>query len=602
MLLATSISPRSSFGTAAWIACAILFAALIPYAIPDAYYRGLAIHAGVLAIFGLSMNIVYGYMGYISFGHAAFFGLGGYVAGLISVKFGLNFWAVALFALVPGVIFGACVGYASLRLAGAYFAVASLTLAEILRLTAINWMSVTRGPLGVVVPSPQIAPLQDLGLQLQHYHMSIVVVLLVGVIFGTRRLVDSPVGRAWFGVREQPALAEAVGIPTLRYRVLNVSLSGGIAALAGALLVPRTLVLSPDLFSTSYSAMALLIVVLGGRGTLIGPVIGGVLFAVLPELLRVVDEVRMAVFAVLLLIAVRVIPSGLAGVLGFVRPIQRPDVGQRVGLRQALPKVQLPQGEVLLSVRDISRRFGGMQALRQVSFDVKVGEVVGIIGPNGAGKTTCLSCVAGAIQPDSGDVEFNGQSIRGKEPHEVAVAGLVRTFQQTALFTNLSVLDNVLVASHLYEVKSVGSTVWSSIIRGSVFRKTEASRVERAISLLHLVGLSGSAGQSADDLSYGNKKLLSIAVALAASPRLLLLDEPAAGLNHAEAGKLTQVLTQLVEQGISIVIVDHNLKMMMSFCDRIVVLHHGEMLASGTPAAMVADPRVVSAYLGGTSA
>lgn len=600
-----SQNARKTFKSTTWVVAAILFAAVVPLAIPDAYYRGLAIYAGVLAIFGLSMNLVYGYLGYVSFGHAAFFGLGGYAVALMTVRLGLDFWTIAILSVIPGAIFGACVGYASLRLAGAYFAVASLTFAEILRLVAANWMDVTRGPLGIVVPAPHIAALESLGVPLQHYHFSFVLLSLFAVLFVIQRLLASTVGRAWLGVREQPALAEAVGIPTLRYRVLNVALSGGIAAFSGALLVPRTLVLSPDLFSTTYSAMALLIVVLGGRGTLLGPVIGGVLFAVLPELLRVVDEVRMAVFAVLLLVAVRLIPGGLVGMLRAGRKEMLPKTLTTVaaeGLRQALAKVPLPPGQLLLHVRDVSKQFGGMQALRKVGFDVNVGEVVGIIGPNGAGKTTCLNCLAGAISPDSGEIELNGRSLRARMPNEVAVAGLVRTFQQTALFTELSVLDNVLVASHLYEAKSFFAGVAGAIARGAGFRRLEAARAERAMSLLHLVGLADRPDLRADDLPYGSKKLLSIAVALAAQPRLLLLDEPAAGLNHSEALKLIRLLTQLREQSISIVIVDHNLKMMMSFCDRIVVLHHGEMLATGTPAEMVADPRVIQAYLGGASA
>lgn len=566
----------------------LLVAALAAAPLLPTYYAGLAVYAVVLAILGTAVNITIGYLGLISFGHAAFFGLGAYAAGLLWVNLGVNFWLSVLIAIIPGVALGALVGFASLRLHGAYFAIATLVTAEILRLVAMNWISLTRGPLGIVVRRPRIAFLDELGIPFGAYYLMIAILGLACVLFIVSRLVRSPYGRAWVALRDQPKLAESVGISPLFYKVLAVALSGGIAAFAGALLVPKILVLSPDLFGLNFSATGLLAAILGGRGTLVGPVIGGLIFGLLPEFLRFIDAYRLALFAFILLIVIRLRPDGLTSL--FYRKTETTP-----GETAATDVVIKPLGgEDGLVIDGVSKRFGGLSAVQDVSFSVKRGEIIGIIGPNGAGKTTCLSVVSGFLPATNGAVSIGKRPVDGMSPHTVAAKGVVRTFQHTTVCQGLSAFDNVLIGTHLLHHEPFGTALFAT----AAFRRREDERRARAMACLEICGLSGKASEAAGSMAYGDQRMLSIAVALATGADFLLLDEPAAGLNHTEALALSSLLRQLRASGFAIVVVDHNLRMMMSMCDRFVVLHHGQMLAEGNPVEVRNDPRVIEAYLG----
>ena len=591
---------RSSLG----LGLALLASVIVAGLLTSPVYAGLLVYAAVLSLFALSVNLVFGTLGYVTFGQAAFLGLGAYTAGLLATRFGLNYWWMLPIAVIPGVLLGMLVGLASVRLGGAYFAIATLTVAEILRLLAANWIDLTRGPLGVVVmPSP--LPGHGLhGIAQQPGYLGLTLMLCALVVFVLHRLGQSPVGRAWTAIRQSLPLAESLGVATLRYRVGNLALSGGLAALAGALLVPKILVLTPDLMGPAYSATGLLAVILGGRGTLLGPLIGGAMFAVLPEWLRFLGDLRLAAFALLLLLIVRLLPGGLASLLVRRRPLQ---VSATLAPASAsaypttAPRVLVPaiervvRGKLLLDVRGIAKSFRGLKALARVDLRVHAGEVVGLIGPNGAGKTTCLNTLSGFVAPDDGEIRFDGASTVGLPAHEMARRGLVRTFQQTTLFGELTARDNVLMATHLM----TGGTVLAAILRTAGFRAQEARRAALADAALARVGLSVRAAARADSLAYGEQRMLAIAMALATQPRLLLLDEPAAGLNHTEATELAGLISRLRADGLGILIIDHNLKMIMALCDQVVVLHYGEKLAEGAPQSVQENPEVVRAYMGG---
>ena len=558
------------------------------------YYSGLVTYGAILALFGLSVNLTVGYLGYISFGHAAFFGLGAYTAGLLVTKLGFNFWVALFVAPLPAAGLGALVGFASARVGGAYFAIATLTTAEILRLTAANWVSLTRGPLGLIVPRPRIQWLESLGISFPQYYLFFCLALLAVTVLLIRRLVNSPVGRSWTTIRESSPLAESLGMPALRQRVLNITLSGALAGLAGALFVPRTLVLTPDLFNAVLSSTGLLIAILGGKATLIGPLLGGFTFAVLPELLRFIDDYRIAIFAAILLLVVRLQPAGL---VGLIPRLQRKPARMPVRTGDGPPQEEAPftfRVPEALTVESLTKRFGGLTAVENVSLEVRPGELLGIIGPNGAGKTTCFSLMSGFLAPSEGRIAFGGMPVGAGSPHTMAGAGLVRTFQQTALTPDITVYENALAATYV----SIPESFLASLVQNAAYRKREEERAELARRCVEFVGLAPRADDMAGSLPYGEQKMLSIASALAARPRMLLLDEPAAGLNHAEAGQLLDLLSRLRDQGLTIAVIDHNLKMMMSLCDRMVVLDRGRMLASGKPAEVREDPAVITAYLG----
>ncbi|MEP7101836.1 MAG: branched-chain amino acid ABC transporter ATP-binding protein/permease [Burkholderiales bacterium] len=579
----------------------LFLVALVASVLRSAYWLDVAAYAGVLAVFALGVAVTFGQLGYVSFGHAAFLGFGAYTAGLLVTALGWNYWAVLPLCVIPGLLLGALLGVISARLSGAYFAIATLVVAELLVLLASNWVDLTHGPMGLMVNVPPVPGARAIGWNAQQGYLAVVGATLVLAFVLLRNLRASATGRCWDAIREAPALAESLGIATARARVLNIALSGGLAALAGGLLVPKVFVLSPALFGVTNSATGILAVILGGKATLFGPLLGGALFAALPEALRFLGELNFAAFALMLLIAVRVLPDGIVGSL-IKRPALRRWLARR-GAIDALPAAtplvaRAHRTEVALQVRRVSRHFKGLKAVEDVSFDVRSGEIVGLIGPNGAGKTTLLSMLSGFLSTSHGSISAFGEDIAGLAPHRVARRGVVRSFQQTAVCASQTVLVNMRIAAHLH--RPVGFFAALLVTRASQARERE--RLAHALGCLQEVGLVDRLDTLAGSLPYGEQKLLGVAMALAAEPAVLLLDEPAAGLNHTEATRLAGVLRALRGKGMTLVIVDHNLKMLMSLVDRVVVLHHGVKIADGAPQEVTALPEVVQAYLGQAAA
>ncbi len=581
----------------AWLAVGLVAAVVVPSAIASAYYLDVLSTAAVLAILALSVAVVFGRLGYPTFGHAAFFGLGAYFIGLLVALAGLNFWMIVPLAIVPGAILGVLVGFAAARLAGAYFAISTLVVAQLLGLVASDWQDLTRGPMGTMV-NAGAPPWRGLfGWSSLQAYLALLIVALTITIVLVRNLFRSPVGRAWIAIREAPDLAEAIGIASKRLRVVNVTISGAIAALAGALFVPKIFVISPDLFGINYSATAILAVILGGKATVLGPVIGGFIFAILPEAFRPLGDWNFGAFALIMLISVLMLPGGLVS------------IPERLGWRRARPartRTDLPDpaplalrtagtpGSPALVAHSVTKSFGGVRAVQDISLTVAAGEIVGLIGPNGAGKTTLFNMLTGFQSIDAGRVAAFGTDVVALPSHRIAELGLVRTFQQTALMGPQTVLENALAGAHLVEP----SSFWASLIRTPGHLRRETRRLAIALGCLREVGLMDRLDETAGSLPYGEQKLLGVAVALAASPRILLLDEPAAGLNPAEAQRLATALSDLRKKGLTLVVVDHNLPMLMTIADRIVVIHHGVKIAEGTPADITANREVVAAYLG----
>ena len=590
---------------AAWGGAFVALIAL-PTVVVNPYARHVLLVALMFSFVALGLNVVLGYAGQHAFGHPVFFGVGAYASALLSVR---SEWPV-LAALAGGTavttLIALAVGYPCFRLRGIYFGMATFAFARVIYLVAQNWIGLTRGPMGI----PSVPPLELLPAGLVpgvarevRLHVSLVLLLALTLAL-LHRLVGSSVGRSWIAIRENEELAGSLGIPALRYKMAAFGVGAALAAIGGGLYAHYVSFVSPSELSFHYIGFVFIMVVAGGTGTLIGPVLGGLVFGVLPEVLRVAEQARNLLLGGILLVTIACLPEGLVGLWSRVsswRRVAREDAGEAAPDEgpQATQYVEPLIGAAArasdsLEMQSVTHRFGGLVVLSDVSFRVEPGTILGLIGPNGAGKTTLFNIISGFLQPTAGRALFSGVSITGCSPAEVARLGIVRTFQITSLFPDLSVEDNIRTATYLWSRHGLAS----ALAHTPAFRAREAE-IERTVEeTLRLVRLTSSRTVPARALSYGAQRGLEVALALATRCRLILLDEPAAGLNPEETAHLREVVLGLRARGLTVVLIEHNMQLVMGLCDRIVVLHHGEKITEGTPQEIVADPRVVEAYLG----
>jgi len=590
---------------AAWGGAFVALLAL-PAVIVNPYARHVLLVALMFSFVALGLNVVLGYAGQHAFGHPVFFGVGAYASAILAVRSG---WPV-LAALAGGAaltsLIALAVGYPCFRLRGIYFGMATFAFARVIYLVAQNWIGLTRGPMGI----PSVPPLELLPAGLfpgaareVRLHVSLVLLLAVTLVL-LHRLVGSSVGRSWVAIRENEELAGSLGIPALRYKMSAFGVGAALAAIGGGLYAHYVSFVSPTELSFHYIGFVFIMVIAGGTGTLIGPVVGGLVFGVLPEVLRVAEQARNLLLGGILLVTIACLPDGLVGLWARVssrRRAGREDAGETAPDEDAqatqhahLPTGAAPRASDALEIQSVTHRFGGLVVLSDVSFRVEPGTVLGLIGPNGAGKTTLFNIISGILRPTAGRALFSGVSIIGCSPATVARLGIVRTFQITSLFPDLSVEDNIRTATYLWARHGLAS----ALARTPAFRAREAE-IERTVDeTLRLVRLTSSRTVAASALSYGAQRGLEVALALATRCRLILLDEPAAGLNPEETAHLRKVILGLRARGLTVVLIEHDMQLVMGLCDRIVVLNHGEKITEGTPQEVVADPRVIDAYLG----
>ena len=562
-------------------AAAYLFVGLI---VQNQYYQLMLTLVLVWAIMGLSWNVFSGYSGLISFGHASFFGLGAYTVTLLLVKLDVTPWFGIPIGMVVGVIAGVVIGYPTFRLRGHYFALAMLAYPLAL-LYIFEWLGYQEVPL----PMKREAPAAFMQFADHRVYVALALGMLVLAMLVSLWVERSRFGLALNALKQNEAAAEAAGIDTLAWKLKAIMISGAMAAAAGGFYAVVLLIVTPvTVFGMLTSAQALIVTLFGGVATVWGPVIGSLILIPLAEILHAelghrIPGIQGVVFGLAIVLVIVLAPEG---VLPRIRerlarrsppPAAAPQLDGPVATAAAARRA--PAGDVVLRVLNLSRAFGGLRAVQDVSFEVRKREVLGIIGPNGAGKTTLFNLLNGFIRPDAGEVTFAGERLLGLKPNRICRLGIGRTFQIMRPFPRMTVLDNVLVGAFVAEAD-------------------DDRAVASARQALERVGLAARADSAASSLTTVELREMELARALASRPKLLLLDETLAGLGSQEIDRLLATINALAADGLTIVIIEHTMQAMVRLADRFVVLDHGAVLARGKPDEVTRDPRVIEAYLG----
>jgi len=567
-------------GIAAFAAAYLVVGLLVQ----NQYYQLMLTLVLVWAVMGLSWNVFSGYSGLISFGHASFFGLGAYTVTLLLVKFDITPWIGIPIGMVVGVIAGVVIGYPTFRLRGHYFALAMLAYPLAL-LYIFEWL----GYQEVSLPMKREAPAAFMQFADHRVYVALALGLLVLAMLASLWVERSRFGLSLNALKQNEAAAEAAGIDTLAWKLKAIMISGAMAAAAGGFYAVVLLIVTPvTVFGMLTSAQALIVTLFGGVATLWGPVIGSLILIPLAEILHAelghrIPGIQGVVFGLAIVLVMVLAPEG-------VLPRIRDRLARRSKPLAAAPQVdgpvaiaaaarRAPAGEVLLRVSNLSRAFGGLRAVQDVSFEVRKGEVLGIIGPNGAGKTTLFNLLNGFIRPDAGEVTFEGERLLGLKPNRICRLGIGRTFQIMRPFPRMTVLDNVLVGAFVSE-------------------RDDDRAVAAARQALARVGLAARADSLASSLTTVELREMELARALASRPKVALLDETLAGLGSQEIDRLLATINSLASEGLTIVIIEHTMQAMVRLADRFVVLDHGAVLARGKPDEVTRDPKVIEAYLG----
>ncbi|WP_024508750.1 branched-chain amino acid ABC transporter ATP-binding protein/permease [Bradyrhizobium sp. ARR65] len=548
----------------------------------DGYVLNILMQATTFSIAVFGLSVVLGLCGQINLAQAAFFGFGAYAVGLGTADLHMSYWLCLLAGCLAALVAGAFLGMSTLRLGGHYLAMVTISFQQIVTLVMINAIWLTHGPDGVSnIGRPALFSTSQ-----GYLAFCVAVLAIVGYIVW--HLPDTKLGRAMRAVRDNELAAGVNGIDVFRTKIYAFGICAVLGGLAGGLFAGGFAYISPDQFSFADSIVFLTMSLLGGVASPIGSAIGTGLLILIPEWLRFLKSVPglyLAIYGLFVILIIRFMPDGIWGFVANIFERWRAKTQAPAAVKPLLLKPAMVGGDIVLEVRGLSKHFGGLKAVDGVDIAVRRGGVHALIGPNGSGKTTTLNVLSGLYKATSGSIMLDGTDITNMPPHQRTAAGLGRTFQNIRLFRSMTALENVEIGA-----ERRGNTM--------VGQGGDAALTERAMEALTFVGLGHRANELITSFSYGHQRLIEIARALAGNPTLLLLDEPAAGLNSTEKLELHELLKRIAAQGLTILIIDHDMTLVSEAAQHITVLNFGRRIADGESMAVLRHPDVVSAYLG----